>query len=948
MGGAARLLVTCTVLRMLAPVAGVAETVDHSTNAEYWKCKNWPEALKREVVLYHDEKEALDDDNFVWFCPTRCMSMPYFDIKAVLEYWARDGGRIGKGGLWRVNREAPRVAWKGNIDYRAPFPSGLQSNVVRWPDVQVSAVSTCRASRKTENQADQETLCWPEMKHLAYQKPEYTSGVWEFRSQLSGCCTGTAEVCLNIPSCFRTEKENIFVTPAYIFYPGSTPTATSPTDACVVSRSDGSEAVPSKVTEYWSNPPTYQKHSMDWKSLRTVFPAHAGWIDEKKLQTEGNEYTKCQNYKRFEWMCSFEYFNVLPPEWRTGWNYYDARLYESGCQTTPCGHFRTQSCWQNAYSFAAAPCKWRNRFGERYVRFEDVTNREFAASMHAYGGGKYILQFDRRTMEASKEGQPALAATETTLAISIGEKFRIALKPNFSCDQCEYTDQVKGMVLADATKTIGQVAECVACRAFEKLVGHRCEACEMHRARTWAWASRDSCSDCPASAPMRRVGGRHENCTECQVLDYFNVLDARGCLRLGSVMDGLGASIRGVDQIHAGSAVQEVALKAFRTVAPLGNWWTAASEMACDFTADAVAQAMRLSFRRWCGHREIVREQQALLQIEGRSEYYLWKRENTTAGYAAIGDVCGATLLPTTSGLFDLQCTDNSSNALRIGVVRKGDPARCTECTGARYTRACQPTYHPGLAGEETAYFASGERLSSAGTCAACYPQCAEANHYMSPVELSCMWNGSAQGRVAGKLSALPSAALLYWYKLAPCKPCVDATLNTTHAMLVQQCGNKRTYRTWDARQSTLMPSTVRSIPMTRTCCSQHRNTEPCTQSQLEEDTRDAWIARECKAASELEDLERVLETYCPPGWYVDEACAQVAPNAWVPDCCKRCDACGPGFFKTETYAACTGATFIDTEQNGCEQSCLSNAYRKDGRCYRCEQCSTTGTGEHL
>ena len=79
----------------------------------------------------------------------------------------------------------------------------------------------------------------------------------------------------------------------------------------------------------------------------------------------------------------------------------------------------------------------------------------------------------------------------------------------------------------------------------------------------------------------------------------------------------------------------------------------------------------------------------------------------------------------------------------------------------------------------------------------------------------------------------------------------------------------------------------------------------------------------------------------------MDQACAQVAPNAWVPDCCKRCDACGPGFFKTEMYAACTGATFIDTEKNGCERSFLSNSYRKDGRCYRCEQCSTTGTGEH-
>ena len=951
MGDAVRLLVACMVLRMLAPVAGVAETVDHSTSAEYWKCKNWPEALKRKSVMYRELSVPADDDSFVWFCPNRCNSMPYFDIKLTLDFWKRTSQNEGaKGslayfsGAWRQLSE-----WKGNIDYRATFPSNLQSNPVAWPEAQVSDVGTCRKNRMTENMADQETQCWPEMKHLnnKFVTPVYAGGVWESSIPLDPCRTGANAVEMNPMACFRPEKENIFVTPAYVFYPGSTPLSTSPTNECRVTRVDASNPA-TKIAQYWSNPPTFQSHSLIWKSFSTIFST-SGWKDERKTTAEGTIDTLGENYKHYEWMCSFEYFNILPPEWRTGWNYYEARLYESGCQTTPCGHFRTQSCWQNAYSFAAAPCKWRNRFGERYVTFEEVTNNEFAASMHAYGGGKYILQFDRRTMEASKQGQAALAETETTLAISIGERFRIALKPDFSCNQCEFTDQVKGMVLADKNKNFDEVAQCVACRAFEKLspTRHLCEECEMHRVRARAWASRASCSDCPTSVPMRRLGGGDDTCTECQVLDYFNGADPRGCVRLASVMNGrTAAEIKGVDEYYSEGKPRAIMPKKYRVVQAQTGWLDAVFESPCAYTTYAVARATELSFRRWCGHREIVREQQALLAVGNAS--YLYRTENTTAGFAAIGDVCGATLRATSGGLFDLQCTDNRSSTLSISVVRGGDPTRCTVCPGAQYTRACPPTYHPGLAGEETAYFASGARLSSAGTCAACYSQCVDADHYMSPVELSCMWNGSAQGRVTDALSALPSAALFYWYKLAPCKPCVDATLNTTHAMLVQQCGNKRTYRTWDALQSTLMPSTVRSIPMTRTCCSQHRNAQPCTQSQLEEDTREAWIARECKAASELEDLERVLETYCPPGWYVDEACAQVAPNAWVPDCCKRCDACGPGLFKTETYAACTGATFIDTEQNGCEQSCLSNSYRKDGRCYRCEQCSTTGTGEHL
>ena len=981
MGGAARLLVACTVLRMLAPAAGAAEVDNHEYSSDYWACKNWPDALKRESTRYWELKEAADDDSFVWFCPEVCKSMPYFDIKLTFDFWFRTG-ESGHGywnGEWYSRNNGMLTSWKGNRDYRATFAEDLQTNNgnsrLGWPASQVSAIGACRTKRKQENKVEEARTCWPEMPHLSnrFNPPVYTNGVWETTIPVDNCCTGTKAVCTNLGPCLRSteapRREDIFITPAYVFYPGSTATDAGGNRECRVVREDGTSTEPSKISTYWTNPPTYRQHSLDWKSLRLqdwgVRPLNKageemstqGWVDEHVGIDKGDLSTKAENWKKYEWMCRKQ---------NGEWNYYEARNYESKCTDAPCKDFRTAACWQNTYSVAASACAWRTKAlsfradypndpdGE-WTRMSQMTDAGFASWMLAYGDARYIMHFDRSVMEFDSTyaywSVPDQPEVVHIYAPSSGEHaFRLKLKPEYSCEQCVYTDQVKGMVAADKTKQHNEVAQCVACHAYERLVQFQCEACDAHRARTWAWASRDSCSDCPASAPMRRVGGRDENCTECQVLDYFNVLDARGCVRLGSVLDGLGVSMRigGVDQIYAGSAVREVALKAYRAVAPLDNWWTAASEVPCAFTADPVAGARRLSFRRWCGHREIVREQQALLQIDNRSGYHLLKAENTTAGYAAIGDVCGATLRATSGGLFDLQCTDNRSSTLSISVVRGGDPTRCTECTGARYTKGCQPTYHPGLAGEETAYFASGARLSSAGTCAACYSQCVDADHYMSPVELSCMWNGSAQGRVTGALSALPSAALLYWYKLAPCKPCVDATLNTTHAMLVQQCGNKRTYRTWDALQSTLMPSTVRSIPMTRTCCSQHRNAQPCTQSQLEEDTREAWIARECKAASELEDLERVLETYCPPGWYVDEACAQVAPNAWVPDCCKRCDACGPGLFKTETYAACTGATFIDTEQNGCEQSCLSNSYRKDGRCYRCEQCSTTGTGEHL
>ena len=676
-----------------------------------------------------------------------------------------------------------------------------------------------------------------------------------------------------------------------------------------------------------------------------------GYMDEYKKPTEGNMQSKAENQRRYEWQCRRD--DRVRDQHEFNWNYYEARLYETQCRALPCGHFRTQSCWQNAYSFAASPCVWRNRFGDGYVRFEDVTNSEFATSMHAYGVGKYILQFDRRTMEASKEGHPALPESETTLAISIGERFRIVLKPDFSCDRCVYTDQVKGVVPADKNKLLDQVstvAGCIACKLYEFVANFQCVACDLHKVRA---ADRRLCTVCPASAPMRRAGDvQDEKCTECAVLEYFNGANANGCLRLGSVTDGLrGLVVGGIDQVFSDSEVKEVRPKAYRALAPRVDWWLAVSEVPCAFTADAVSRAVQLSYRRWCGHREIVRDQQALLQIEGRSGYYLLKAENTTAGHAAIGGVCGTTLRAAARGTFDLQCTDNRSNTLDISVVRKGDPARCTVCAGAFFTEDCLPTYHPEMVSEEAAYFASGARLSSAGTCRQCYGRCLLENHYMSPGNLTCMWNASAQARVTGVASALPTTGLFYWYKQAPCKPCVDAVLNTTHAMLVKQCGNKRTYRTWDADYTTLVSSSTRSIPYIKTCCSKWAaGKRECTVpdgGSVADTVVDIFVPANCKAALELEDFAPVQATYCPPGWYVDKACAERTPNAWQADCCKRCEACGPGRFKTEIYGLCSGATFIDTEKNGCETSCLSNSYRKDGRCYRCEQCSTTGTGEH-
>ena len=955
----------------------------------------WPAEIKRQSVTFWNENEAPDDDNFVWFCPERCKSMPYFDIKLSWNYWHRTEwapkGQIGTAryeGTW--NWKDDHVIWKGNRDYRSGFPDDLQTNLpapvdiahpkpanvaitspafwtYKWlniPTDRVSSVGTCRVNKNKANKIAHDEKCWPfktELNGLFPNEAAYNGGTPKDAS-LSDCCQPVnGAVCKDSLACVRVPVRAgvIVVAPAYKFYagavarPAQTRTCTAVRYADVAIKSADIDARKGVINKYWSSPQTFTRDSLKWKSLRDEEWTEdngerkkiPGWQDEYLDVYHGDKETKCENHRKYEWMCYDVTCNDYKTNCYTSSHYYEARLYESMCESAACEDFASQSCYANAYSFAVHGCGWQTAASSHdggWLTLTALTDPEFAAFMRSYGDGRYVAAIPAQ-MELTV--RDAASAWDGTSALELGPltDFKITLKSEFSCKMCEHAQEVKGVVSQTGwLEKADEIVKCRACKPYEVLLDHSCKACQPGQAyhRIRSPLDRTSCVNCPALKPMRRVL-LDEDCKECQVLDYFSGSDPSGCLRLMSVMDGrTAAGIQGVDEYYSEGKPRAVMPKMYRVVQAQTGWLDAVIESQCAHKTYAVARATELSYRRWCGHREIVREQQALLAVGNTS--YLYRAENTTAGLAAIGDVCGATLQATTSGLFDLQCTDNRSNALSISVVRSGHPQKCAVCLGSQYTRQCWPTYHPDLASEEAAYFQSTERLSSPGTCAQCAGQCLLPNQYMQPAPFTCMWNGSADGRMLGVVSALPTTGLWYWYKQSPCAPCLDVNLNTTHAVQIKQCGNKRTYRTWDALQT--VPVEKRSIPLTQTCCSTKKAgvDKECTESE-----HSSWIDENCKDALELEDVAPVKETYCPPGWYVDQACAEGTPAAWAPDCCKRCGGCSGGMFRTESYATCTGATYIDTEQNGCEQSCLSNSYKKDGNCYRCESCSTTGTGEH-
>jgi hypothetical protein len=97
--------------------------------SHYWDCDKWPSEMKQRVVRYYNEDEPKDDGDFVWFCPDRCKSMPYFDIKLTFDYWRGTEqyqhwyvfeGYKGYKWVWK-GKWLNEVYWKGNSDYRGGF-----------------------------------------------------------------------------------------------------------------------------------------------------------------------------------------------------------------------------------------------------------------------------------------------------------------------------------------------------------------------------------------------------------------------------------------------------------------------------------------------------------------------------------------------------------------------------------------------------------------------------------------------------------------------------------------------------------------------------------------------------------------------------------------------------------------------------------------------------------
>jgi len=435
----------------------------------------------------------------------------------------------------------------------------------------------------------------------------------------------------------------------------------------------------------------------------------------------------------------------------------------------------------------------------------------------------------------------------------------------------------------------------------------------------------------------------HTVCTTCQHFQYFRGDSDAGCIFLQTVTDNIKvvvagsnkqAVLSGKDYYIEDDILQEFDAKFWRDdIKPDSNWSTPLVPHACIPGYEIPAgDVPRLKFTAWCGHREIVRHQQAWVKVNASSLYVPLNTDLARTGKnTSVVEICGANALTPVSGntTYDLACGSHL-----FSLIRGGFQDACTLCVGAKYTQNCWPTYVDGLDLYDTVYFDNRALTPQPGTCENCNARCHDTlqpDSYIDPVKYSCWWNGT--GRIPGRLGA--TATTFAWYKHAPCTACGNVRLSADQALVVLRCGNRFWFRRWvpDSVTSSADNAEI-SIPSSRICCVEAlASGKLCTDTPAEFET---FAQLNCKKT--VDDAPPEFLPYCPVGWYVERTCAKDSP-AWNPDCCVKCKACIAGLFKLDTYKVCPGNEVFDSQDRGCTTKCLTNQYTRNDQCIKCEAC---------
>jgi len=704
------------------------------------------------------------------------------------------------------------------------------------------------------------------------------------------------------------------------------------------------------INSHWQNPPTRSDHFYNVQPVFDGMTKRFGnfWETESKSITKWDYRIACKDkYNRQQ----------LSPK-----TYYA----ESGCNQQTCVDFITKPCYDNIYRYDAMVCKLiENVFAHGPIGFSTFKDKivsetaKYSAPFMSYGyhgGSSYFdISYDTAKVRVKRDetildpNTPHIFADSHMISIDLIRDESMA----YSCKACFDKDRplYGRSVLTDAMDN--DIIACRPCLAYEKVQVttsirnyQDCVVCDRHQIRNSDNPKQcRKCIDLNALTPMRRrktdISG-DSVCTTCQHFQYFDGNSEAGCIFLNTVTDNIKvvskkAVLSGKDFYITDENRKEINSKFWRdNVEATSAWNLEFIPQACIPAYHIpVTTVPRLKFTAWCGHHEMVRQQQAWLQVDGSTLYVPLNSDQarTRINTSAV-ELCGTNALTPVLGNteFDLAC-----GAYKFSIIRGGFKDDCTLCGSAKFTDKCWPTYVRGLEVYDDAFFDPTNKALTPhpGTCSNCNARCdniLEADSYIDPVEYSCWWNGT--GRIPGVLGA--NATNYAWYKPAPCTKCGIVKLTADLAKLVLACGNRVSYRRWIDDTVTSSEDATRSVPDTKICCVEAA--PPASGTLCTEIPAEFQTFSQLKCRQTVDDTPPAFLPYCPPGWYVEPTCATDSP-LWNPDCCVRCKPCLAGKFKLDVYKVCPGDEFFDAQDRGCTTKCLTNQYLRNDQCIKCEAC---------
>jgi hypothetical protein len=842
--------------------------------------------------------------------------------------------------------------------------------------MQITRMDECRTYLSIDNHRRRVVSCMPwevnpddgagvaDMRHLRAQfsrfRPmrqwhEANENVKDQSDPVPNCETIQDEVFFSNKACVHVDSQVVWLKPVYKFN--------------VVKDNNRNYCVLSSKTTV--GPSSYRFEQLThWEQPDDVYKA----------------FTRCRFYSVGAPQDKFD-FDIANDD-SAEWKFKDIQFYDyrPGSESVPCTDSVTEACVDNVFSFYAKECAWVRQSESKQISLKtmlDLLPREDEESFVSYSNnGRYVMNLGQRKIEAWVNNHP-WGGEEKLLDTNTASLY-FKERQGFSCSGCQET----GWALSREAKPneCGVPQPCVRCEPWERVDTpfgglskcnptfeiRRCVSCLAHHVRSIEniEGAEKTCVPCPPLTPMRREG--QMGCSACEHTQWFDASSPAGCVYFMSVADGLsftgGARFDKafVDQYRrAGSTRRPETVPAlhYRNLVSDGNAWNASTSVEmCPSSSFAVVnmsvssvltsnvQGRRMRFRRWCGHAEILKYDDTVMQplnCGSRRPAMTTSLGELVAGRAAVYTLAYERRF-VSNRMAEVKLTMSDGFSCYYELRREGREEDCRYCPGTMYTKDCGPTYHTEL---------DTPAVAGAGTCVLCDQQCSIElfpDHFFAATQFSCWSNGTERVRGSVNFGSLKEIALTmaasmnYWYKAAPCRPCAKVS-DASVPQIVTRCGNKVWFETWHATDTDTVLEVKR--PIKRFCCAIDNVNNAAGNARFDREIGTRCVSQESElmmtsptslCEKSVPDLATNYTNFCPPGWFLDRSapgCAGVLTE-WKRTCCKQCEECkGAGKIKTDKYAQCSGGTDYDTQLHGCVASCAEKNYEFNGTCYACESC---------